>query len=307
MVAASDLVLETQRLLAPYQRDIAIVLSSNYTAGGASLSYTDGTGINAQSILPGCILSIDLELFYVLAAPSGGTISVAPGYYGSTQANHTANALIYINRKFTNFETFQQINHVLDELGGEGLYNLGTIEFVYNAVQQAYDLTDINTGAITGYIEGVSLRYRTPLPSRKYGTIPSMKWEVLPNMSDDANFPSGYCLILNDGGWPGQNMLFNFKQSFPHFVNWTDSAQTVALLPATANDLPPMGAMIRMVAPREVQRNQTQVQPDSRLAPEVPPGAVAASTNAVRANYQMRISEEKARLKRNVGQMRRRY
>jgi hypothetical protein len=316
MATLNDIIQETQRLLQPQQRSMPVFLNGNYTAGAASITFTDSSAasVNTMSIVPGVILSMDLELFLVTSAPSGGSVGVSPGYLGSTPANHLSGAICYVSRRFTDFECYRQINNVLDELGGEGLYNLGTIEFVYNAVQQSYDLTDINNGAMTGYIEGVSLRFKTPLPDRKYGTIGAMKWEVLPNMSDDTNYPSGYALILNGGGWPGQNMLFNYKQSFPHFTNTTtpatdyaQSAQTVALLPATANDLPPMGAMIRMVAPREVARNQTVSQPDSRLAPEVPPGAVAASVNAVRATYYMRINEEKSRLKRNVGQMRRRY
>lgn len=310
MTTARDLINETQRLLAPTNRSIVVTLSGNYTAGGASLSFTDGsaTSTNSQSIIPGVILSVDLELFLVIGAPAGGTVAVSPGYLGSTSANHSAGTLVYVNRKFTDFECFQQINHVLDELGGEDLYNLASMQLTYNPVYQAYDLTDVSTSLpISGYIEGVAVRYKTPMPDRKYRTVPTSNFEVLPQMSSDTNFPSGYSLVLNDSGWPGQPMLFFYKQSFSHFTGYTDDAQTVAKLASTMNDLPPMGAMIRMVAPREVARNQMQTQPDSRLAPEVPPGAVAASINGVRANYMMRIAEEKSRLKRNIGQMRRRY
>jgi hypothetical protein len=310
MATLNDLVQETQRLLQPQQRSIPVFLNGNYTAGATTISFTDSSAasVNTMSIVPGVTLSMDLELFLVTSAPSGGSVGVLPGYFGSTQASHFSGALVYVNRKFTDFECMQQINHTLDELGGSGLYNLATLEFSYNAVQQAYDMTDINTSnPMSNYIEGVALRYKTPLPDRKYRTVPTMHFEIQPVPGADTNFPSGYALTLNDSGWPGQNMVFYYKQGFNYFASYADNAQTVAGLAPTMNDIPPMGAMIRMVSPREVARNQTVSQPDSRLAPEVPPGAVAASVNAVRANYISRISDEKSRLKRNIGQFRRRF
>lgn len=312
-VTLSSIISETQRLLAPVQRSIAVNLSANYTAGGTSLTFTDGSAgsVNTNSILPGVILSIDLELFYVSGVQSGGSIPVIGGWLGSTAANHTAGtSLIYINRRFTDFECFSQINNVLDELGGSGLWNLGELTLSFTSVQQAYDLTDVNTSvAISNYLAPISLRTKTPLPNRKYLTIPSSRFEVMPlgSTTVDTNFPSGYSLILNGEGWPGQQMIFLFRQGFTHFAALTDNAQTVAKLGATMNDLPPMGAMLRMVPPREVARNQPYSQPDGRLAPETPPGAIAGSVNVVRANYEMRINQEKSRLKQLVGSFRRRY
>ena len=76
------------------------------------------TASNALSILPGTVLSIDLELFYVTGVVSGGTVAVQGGFQGSTNVNHTSGALIWVNRRFTDFECFRQINNVLDEMSG---------------------------------------------------------------------------------------------------------------------------------------------------------------------------------------------
>ena len=291
-----------QRLLGPTQREVIVAVTSNYTAGGTSLTFTDtsASAVNTGMIIPGVMLSCDLEVFLVTGPPVGGSVPVMGAYLGSTAANHTAGTLIYVKRRFTDFECLQQINHVLDELGGEGLYNLGTIQFTYNPVQQAYDLTDINNGAITGYIEGVSVRCLTPLPDRKMRTVPANHWEVQTNVSDDTNFPSGYALTLNDwnGPWPGQNILFQFKQSFVHLTSATANVQTTALLPATANDLPPMGAMLRMVPPalrcREIRCKFNRTH--DHQAPEVPPAAVAGfKLTRFALMYEMlRINEEKS-------------
>ena len=313
MATCQDIINETQRLLAPVQRSIFVTLNGNYTAGGATLAFTDGSAgsVNTQSILPGTVLSVDLELFVVTGVQSGGSIPVTGGFMGSTNVNHTSGALVYVNRRFTDFECFRQINNVFDELNGEGLWNLGELTLSFNPVQQAYDLTDVNTSiAISNYLAPISLRTKTPLPDRKYRTVPTSHFEVMPMGSTtvDANFPSGFSLILNDGTpWPGQQMIFLYQQGFTHFAAYTDNAQTVAKLGASMNDLPPMGAMLRMVPPREVQRNQPYSQPDGRLAPETPPGAIAGSVNAVRGNYEMRINQEKARLKQLVGSFRRRH
>ena len=122
----------------------------------------------------------------------------------------------------------------------------------------------------------------------------------------DTNFPSGYQLILNSAGYPGQPMIFLYQKAFPHFTGYTDDAQSVALLGSTMNDIPPMGAMLRMVPPREVARNQPYAQPDGRLAPETPPNSIQTSVNVVRGNYEMRIGQEQDRLKQLIGQFRRR-
>jgi hypothetical protein len=312
LTTAQDLINETQRLLAPVNRAITVTLSADYTSGGTSISFTDNSvsQVNTNSILPGTILSVGLELLLVTGTPSGGTVSVQGAYLGSTAANHAIGALCYVNRRFTDFECFQQINHVLDELGGKGLWNLAECTLTYNPVQQAYDLTDVVTStAVTNYIAPIALRYRTPLPDRKYLTVPSHVFEVLPMGSTtvDTNFPSGYQLILNHAAWPGQHMLFLYQQGFSSFGSATDDAQTVAHLASTMNDIPPMGAMIRMVPPREVARNQPYAQPDGRLATETPPQAIASSANKVQQMYEDRINDEKERLKKLVGSFRRRY
>jgi hypothetical protein len=304
MATAQDMVNETQRLLAPVQRSIAVTLNGSYTAGATSLPYTDTSAgsINTQAILPGTVLSVDLELFLVTGSVSGGAIPVSGGYLGSTNVNHASGVLIYVNRRFTDFECLQQINHVFDSLCSteNGLYHPSQIEVVYNPVIEMYDLTDSNTStAITGLIDLISIRYKTPFPDRKYRAIPLSQCELVPFGSTtlDTNFPSGFGLSIPRGGYPGQPINILFKQAFVHLSAYTDDATTKGLLPSTAVDLPPMGAMLRMVPPREVQRNQPYAQPDGRLATEVPPNAIQTSVNGVRGMYQQRVMEESARLR----------
>jgi hypothetical protein len=96
-------------------------------------------------------------------------------------------------------------------------------------------------------------------------------------------------------------LRITYKQQFQPFAALTDDATTVAGLSSTMYDLPPLGAMIAIVAPREVKRNQIDAAPDSRRATEVPPGAVMNSVAQVLALRARRINAEASRLKQLYG------
>ena len=93
-----------------------------------------------------------------------------------------------------------------------------------------------------------------------------------------------------------------YKAKFQPFVNLSDDATTVAGLAETMYDLPPLGAMVALVAPREIKRNQIDSAPDSRRATEVPPGSVMNSVAQVLALRQRRINAEFGNLVRAYGQ-----
>ena len=311
MTTAQDLINKVALRLEPTQRDIVVTLGANSLAGATSLTYTDTSpaAVASGAIQIGTILSLDLELFLVTGAPTATTIPVSPGYRGSIQAAHTSGILIHVNPIFSDFQILQAINDDLDSLCSieNGLWALGMLEVTYNQVYIAYDLTDVNTGlAISNYKDGIALRYKTPWPDRKYIGIPEQKWEVVP-IDNDTNFPSGYQLNLMAGGYPGFPVEFVYKQGFNHLVNYTDNVQSVTGLPSTCNDLPPLGAILILVAPREVRRNDPGSQPDSRLAPETPPAAIMNSVAGVDKQRERRITEEAANLAALVSRYRRRY
>lgn len=314
MAVLSDLINQVRRRVMPTQRVPSVILSSNFTANGTSISFTDNS-VNSSAttgIQPGAVLAVDLELFYVNGVASGGSVNVIPGYLGSTSANHTSGAIVYINPKFSDFDILTAINNDLDDLCSteNGIYHLNQLEITYNPVITQYDLTDINgAGAVSGLIDIIAIRAKTPWPDRKYRAV--LDWELIPfgSTTVDTNFPSGFGLQLNNisGPYPGQPMLVIYKQQFVHLVNYTDNVQTTALLPATCNDLPVLGAAIQLMAGREIERNQLQSQPDPRLASEVPPGAVTNSVGGLVRLRQSRIMAESARLRSlNESRMRRR-
>lgn len=312
MATFQDLINKTYLRLMPTARDIVVTLSGNTLAGATSLPFTDASfgDIASGAIQIGSILSVDLELMLVVGTPAAGSIPVSPGYRGSTQAAHTSGVLIHVNPLYSDFQIGQAINDDLFSLSSmeNGLFSVGILEFTYNPVIIGYDLTDVNTGLpIPGFRDIIAVRYKTPFPDRKYIGIPEQKWELVPIDSSDLNFPTGYQLNLMSSGYPGQPVEVIYRASFNPLVNYTDNVQTTAGLLTSMNDLPPMGAEIILVAPREVRRNDPGAQPDSRLAPEVPPNAIQNSTAGVAKLRERRITEEAANLTALVNRYRRRY
>jgi hypothetical protein len=284
------------RRIQPGQQVEALTLAEDYTSGGTSLTLSDPSGVILPSLRPETTVSIDLELFYVQAV-TGTTATVVPGYLGSTEADHTSGTMVYLNPRFTAFDIMQAINDDLSDLCSpeNNLYAVNSIEISYNPATVGYDLA-----GVTGLIDILSVQQQQPYPIGYWVPFPRKKWTLTAN-ADTTAFPSGYALRLNTGGYPGMPFRVTYKSQFQPFVNLDDDATTVAGLSDTMYDLPPLGAMVAIVAPREVKRNQIDAAPDSRRATEVPPGAVMNSVAQVLALRQRRINAEASRLKQLFG------
>src|SRR5665213_402038 len=296
MATLGSMISQTLRRVQPGQQVEALTLNGAYTAGSTSLVVSDPAGTILPSLRPETVISIDLELLYVQAV-SGTTVTVVPGYLGSTEANHASNAMVYLNPRFSAFDIMTAINDDLNDLCSpeNGLYTVASVEVPYNPATVGYDLT-----GVTGLIGVLSIQQQQPYPIGYWVPIPRKKWTLTAN-ADTTAFPSGYALRLNTGGYPGMPLRVTYKQQFQPFVNLTDDATTVAGLSNTMYDVPPLGAMVALVAPREIKRNQIDAAPDSRRATEVPPGSVMNSVAQVLALRARRINAEASRLTQLYG------
>ena len=282
------------RRVQPGQQVESLTLSGAYTAGATSFVVSDPAGTILPSLRPETVISIDLELFYVQAVPST-TVTVVPGYLGSSEANHSSGSLVYLNPRFSAFDIMTAINDDLSDLSENGLYQVNSVEITYNPATVGYDLA-----GVSGLIEIISIQQKMPYPIGYWVPVPRKKWTLTSN-ADLIAFPSGYALRLNSGGYPGMPFRVTYKAAFSPFVNLGDDATTVAGLSSTMYDLPPLGAMVALIAPREIKRNQIDAAPDSRRATEVLPGAVMNSVAQVLQLRNRRILAEATRLKRLYG------
>lgn len=290
MATLGTMIAQVLRRIQPGQTVETLALSGDFTSGSTTMTVSDPAGTILPSLQPETIVSVDLELFYVQAV-NNTTVTVVPGYLGSTEADHSSGAIVYLNPRFTAFDIQTAINDDLNDLCSpeNGLYAVQSIELAYNPSVVGYDLTPAGGSAVTGLIDIISIQQQQPYPIGYWIPFPRHSW-TLTASADTTAFPSGYALRLNRGGYPGMPFRVTYKYQFQPFVNLDDDATTVAGLSSFMYDLPPLGAMVALVAPREVKRNQIDAEPDSRRATEVPPGAVMNSVAQVLALRQRRIN-----------------
>lgn len=321
MTTALDLIERT------YLRLTAGVSESFVQFNGAVASSTQGSigavtlqGAQTQGITVGSRLSSGLEIMLVLQwSPTTGVTQVVRGYNGSQAVAHADQDIAYINPEYTYFDILQAINDDLRDLSAptNGVFRVGNANAAYIPVFMGYDL-----GGITSdFIDILAIRYQQANPVHKLPSI--TEWEVNRYLSDSF-FPSGQGIVVYQQGWPGQPMMIQYSAPFLPLVNLTDSVTntptandpnppyngwgtvtSVPNLPNSATDIPVLGAIIRLVQPREVQRNDMGNQPEPRKAMEVPFGSVAGSVNALVQQRAERIKAESSRLRRQLVHRRR--
>lgn len=286
MTTAADLISETKRHLQSFQREPMNKLASTVAADATSLSFTyDATAIQA-----GAHLQIDLELVYVWSVDTATkTAVVERAQLGSVAATHTAGAVVTVNPKFPDFAILKALNDELADLSSpvNGLYAVRALDLIGTVNGSGYDLA----GA-TDFMEILDLRQST---GALRSWMPVTNYEVHRNTSAK-DFPSGLALTLHEGVSSGRTLRVLYKASFTPLTSLADDVEVVSGLPSSAHDIPPMGAAVRMVAPREIKRNFTEWQGEPRRANEVPPGAVGNSMRLVAGQRQNRITAEASKL-----------
>lgn len=262
-------------------------LDSNYTAGSGTITLLYPMG----DIRAGSTLSIGTNTFYVWAV-SNQTATVSGGESGTTDTSATSGTIVRVNPRFTDNDIWNALNDDLADLSSpiNGLYQMSTVDFNYNPVLVGYDLGSI----ADNFIDLYEVKHLSPGPSHDNRRIPKAKIRI----NRDANlsqFASGFGMQLFDSGFPGYNVRVLYKAPLTMPTSTSTDLSTTGLL-ASAYDLPPLGAAIRLMAGREIKRNFTETQGDTRRASEVGAGAVMQSANGLKQLRQQRISSEAARL-----------
>lgn len=260
-------------------------LAANYTAGATTLAFAFPTdGIDA-----GSRLGIGLNTFYVWSVDSvAQTATVTGGDSGSVDTDATVGDVVIVNPRYTDSEIFNAINEEILDLGSPatGLFQVKSVTLTYNAARIGYDLTgvtDMNS----------ILEVRLDMPDT-FGANPRTTLYRLERNSDTDDYASGLSLKLGDG-FPGRDVEVLYKAPFTTYTSVADDVLDAGIS-ASMVDIPPMGAALRLGAGREVRRNQTETQGDTRRAAEVPPGAVRSSFATIAGLRQARIQSEALKL-----------
>jgi hypothetical protein len=285
VTTAADLVNETKAHLFSGSRPELNRLNGSVTSSATTVTLEFAMG----GIQRGAVLAAELELMYVWSI-SGQVATVQRGYLGTVGATHADDVVVEVNPRFSDFAILRALNEELASFSSptHGLFRLRTVDLTYSASRAAYDLT-----SVTDLIDVYDVRYAETGSSRLWPRI--HRWNLARNQST-TDFASGLALTLFEGAAPGRTIRVQYKAPFGSLAALADDVQTATGLPATANDIPPLGAAARLVAPREVRRAGYDSQPEPRAAQDVPPGANLGASRALLELRRQRLGEESARL-----------
>ena len=287
MTTVNDWVTTTRSTLMSGYVENRNKLSVAYTKGGTSLTFS----YPPDGIRPGARLSIGTNTFYVWTV-SGQQATVSAAEDGSTDQDAAVGSLVRVSPRFTDDEIVKALGADLNDLSSpaNGLFGIGTVDLTYNAILNGYDLGPTASDLISIY----EVKYLTPGPQMDNPRIHTTGWRLNRN-AISSQFPSGISLQLFEPAYPGYNVRVVYRSNFTMPTTLYANVSATGLLPS-AYDIPPLGASIRLMAGREIKRDFTESQGDTRRAGEVPAGAVAASSRNLQILRQQRITSEAAKL-----------
>ena len=243
-----------------------------------------------SGIRPGGVIQLDSELMYVWEISAGTkSVTVERGWNGTTAAAHAASSVATVDPKFPRAQILEAINAELDDLASpmNGLFQIKILELNYNGTDLMVNLP--TTDRIIDLIS-VSLRYI----STDY--IKVRRCRLIRDLPND-DFNTGYAIRFDEQVRAGR-MIIVYKSPFSNITTETQNIQNVTGLPTSCEDILILGSQIRLVGPREIKRNFTESQGDTRRPDEVPSGSVGNSiTNLLRMRRD-RITSEAAKLMR---------
>lgn len=274
-------------LLSGHQEQRNTVAVGGYTAGSGTLTLASAV----SGIVAGTRLSVGLNTFYVLSVNTTGlAATVLGGQAGTTDANAVAGDLVRVNPMVTDSEILNALMAEVDDLSApdNGLFQIKTVSLTATT-GIGYDLTGVSS-----LLDVYEVRPQATGTQSWWTQMAKLDWRLDRN-ADTALFPSGLSLQLFGTTTPGYAIRVLYRAGFV-FPPTTATDLSTTGMPGTSYDIPPIGAAMRLMAPREIKRNRTEFQSDTRRAAEVPPGAVQGSYRGLMMLRQARVAAEAARL-----------
>jgi hypothetical protein len=264
------------------------ILNGTINSSVTSLVDTDAT----NGIQQGAEIEIDLERMYVRSV-STLTVTVTRGYRGSTAASHTSGATIIVLPKVPKAAIVRELNNELASLSSpaNGLFRTSTVDLTWSGSQYGYNLT-----GVTDIEDVLSVQWQG-YTGYDWIPVPATSWR-LGRAQNTSDFSTGLALFF-DEPVAGRSVRVVYRAPFTSVSALTDNVESVTGLPATAVDIPPLGAAINLSAPGEIRRSFFDGQGDPRADEDVPPGARTNSVRWLMQRRQVRIGEESARLSRD--------
>lgn len=290
MTTTADLIAETRRYLFSGTKEPLNRLSVGVDADDTGLAFD----FAAEGIDSGASVAVELEVMHVWSGSSDAAV-VERGQLGSTAAVHPSGAVVTVNPKFPDFAILQALNAELVDLSSpmNGLFQMKSEELTYNPSVYGYDLSGVLANDL---LEIYEVRFDTTGSTMEWPVLDRGFWEFRRDSETD-DFASGYQLLLKTGTTPGMQVRVVYRAPFGTLSNLTDDVVTTTGLPASAVDIPPLGAAMRLASMRDIQRSFNEDQGETRRAEEVPPGAQFAAVRGLMMMRDQRVRAEATRLR----------
>lgn len=286
MSTVAQIINRTQRQLLSGVVEERNKISGNLTTTATTVTFT----YELAGVRSGSVIEIGSEQMYVWSVTDATkTATVERAFNGTTAAAHTSGAIVTVNPRFPRNQVLEAINDELADLASpmHGLFQVKVLDLSYNGSDR-----QVNLPAVANVIDLLEVRSR--YKSDDYQQVRAVK--LLRDMPTK-DFGSGMALQLGQDIRQG-DLRITYKAPFTKATVESDSIQTICGYPESAEDILVLGSQIRLMTPREVKRNFTESQGDTRRSDEVPPGAVGNSiTNLLRMRRD-RITAEAAKLTR---------
>ena len=216
------------------------------------------------------------------------TLTVERGFGGTTASAHTLGDIVTVSPRFPRGQMFTALNSELSDLSSplNGLFQIKTVDLAYNGSDRMVNLT-----GVTSMLDLYDVRYR--YLNDDYPVVRNVR--LLRDMPT-ADFASGFALAFDTYVRSGTVRVI-YKAAYGTLATEASVLSTSGV-GTELEDLLVLGVQIRMVAGREVKRNFTESQGDTRRAEEVPAGSVTNSINNLLRLRRDRIIAEAARLMR---------
>ena len=260
-------------------------LATGVDASATTLTFT----YPLSGLREGSVFEIGSEQFYVWTTNSSAKSAVVErGFNGTTAASHSADDIATINPRFPRSRVLQQLNADLADLSSplNGLFRVKTVDIAYNGSDRMVNIT----GA-TDIQNLIDVRYR--YLSDDYPIIRDVR--LLSDMPT-SDFASGFALAFDSYVRSGTIRVV-YRAPYGSFSAESDTVSDVGGSDYL-DDVLALGTQMRLMAGREVKRNFTESQGDTRRAEEVPSGAVANSMLQLQRLRRDRVMAEAARLNR---------
>jgi hypothetical protein len=284
MTTTADLIEEALGDLRSGGREIYNELMSAVDETDTTLSFVQ----EISTIQQNAVIAIGLEEMLVWSTdPTAKTVVVKRGWGGTTPVAYAGGELVTVNPRFSQARTLRALNNELSALSGD-LYQVKTTPLVASAVAQTYALP-------AGLLDVYDLYFDSVGPENYWPELSSWSVRRSQNLTD---FPSGNALRLNQYLDPGRSIQVVYKAVFDPLEALDDDVLAVTGLPASAIDILPLGAQMRLMGVREAKRSFTEAQSDTRRAADVPAGSSTRSYSVLAQIRRERIGEERTKLLR---------